>query len=126
MQEIKKFNNFDLHFQFEVKENVCFVNAQYIHPLKQVLVQSYVECFKQDSNIKAVIIFGSSVEFRCSSYSDLDICIERYDKEKSFRNYPEEYLEETDIVYWDSIGDRLRKEIGQKGIVVWDREGLYV
>ena len=126
MQDIKLFNHYDLHFQLEVKENVCFTNAKYIHPLKQKLVQSYVECFEKDRNIKAAIIFGSSVEFRCNSYSDLDICIERYDDEKGFRNYPDDYLEETDIVYWDSIGDRLREEIARKGIVVWDREGLYV
>lgn len=102
------------------------MNAQYIHPLKQNLVQSYVECFERDDNIKAVVIFGSSVEFRCNSNSDLDICIERYDGEKGFRDYPEEYLEETDIVYWDLIGDRLRKEIETKGIVVLDKEGCYV
>lgn len=125
MDSLKKFNNFDLHFRFEVKDNINFVNAQYIHPLKQTLVQSYVECFQQDSNIKTAIIFGSSVEFRCNSFSDLDICLERYDREKAFRNYPEEYLEDTDIIYWDCAGDRLRKEISQKGIVVWDKEGLY-
>lgn len=122
----KRFNHYELHFRFEVKEHIRFVNAQYIHPLKQKLVQSYVDRFAADSNMKAAIIFGSSVEFRCRSNSDLDICIERYDKEKPFRDYPDEYLEETDIVYWDALGDRLRSEIEKKGIVVWDREGSYV
>lgn len=66
------------------------------------------------------------MEFRCHSFSDLDICIERYNPEKRFRDYPKEYMEETDIVYSDSIGARLRQEIEQKGIVVFDREGTYV
>lgn len=123
---MKKYDHYDLHFRFEVKKGIHFINAQYIHPLKQQLVQNYTACFADDFNIKAVIIFGSSVEFRCHSFSDLDICIERYNTEKSFRNYPPEYTEETDIVYWDAIGERLKKEIEQKGIVVFDREGIYV
>lgn len=47
---LKKFNNYDLHFRFETKEGVHFENAQYIHPLKQKLVQSYVGCFGQNIN----------------------------------------------------------------------------
>lgn len=123
---MKKYNHYDLHFRFEVKDGIHFTNAQYIHPLKQQLVQSYTACFGRDPNIKAAVIFGSSVEFRCHSFSDLDICIERYNPEKGFRDYPKEYMEETDIVYSDSIGARLRQEIEQKGIVVFDREGTYV
>lgn len=121
-----KYNHYDLHFRFEVKDHIHFTNAQYIHPLKQQLVQSYTACFEHDRNIKAAVIFGSSVEFRCHSFSDLDICIERYDTEKAFRDYPPEYMEESDLVYWDAIGTRLKREIEQKGIVVFDREGLYV
>ncbi len=123
---MKKYNNYDLHFRFETKKGVDFLNAEYIHPLKQQLVQSYVTCFRQDPNVKTGIIFGSGVEFGCHSFSDLDICIERYDSERGFRNYPEEYMEETDIVYSDTVGSRLREEIEKKGSVVFDREGIYV
>ncbi|MCC8050099.1 MAG: hypothetical protein LIP10_05470 [Clostridiales bacterium] len=28
--------------------------------------------FEKDRNVKAVIVFGSAVEFRCNSYSDLE------------------------------------------------------
>ena len=35
-------------------------------------------------------------------------------------------MEETDIVYSDTVGSRLREEIEKKGIVVFDREGIYV
>lgn len=123
---MKKYNNYDLHFRFETKDNIDFLNAEFIHPLKQELVQTYVGCFKEDENIRAVIIFGSGVEFGCHSYSDLDMCIERFDEQKGFRNYPDNYLEETDIVYADVLGERLKKEIEEKGIVVYDKEGLYV
>lgn len=34
--------------------------------------------------------------------------------------------EAVDILYADSIGERLQKEIAEKGIVVYDREGCYV
>lgn len=121
---MRKYNNYDLHFVFETKDNISFLNMKYIHPLKQALVADYIREFQNDKNIKAVIIFGSSVEFRCNSYSDLDICIERYDTEKFF--HKKDDFEETDIVYIDSVGDRLRQEIEQKGIVVFDREGKYV
>ncbi len=123
---LKKYNHYDLQFRFEIKNGIHFTNAQYIHPLKQYLVQSYVTCFDRDLNVKAAVIFGSSVEFHCHSFSDLDICIERYDTEKGFRDYPQEYMEETDIVYFDAIGTHLKREIEQKGIVVFDREGAYV
>ncbi|MCD7716418.1 MAG: nucleotidyltransferase domain-containing protein [Lachnospiraceae bacterium] len=120
---MKTFNNYDLHFTFD-RKNSCirFANAEYIHPLKQDLVQTLQEDFKKDRNVKAVIVFGSAVEFRCNSYSDLDLCVERYD-EVPFHNNTEE---EIDLVYWDRIGDRLKKEIAEKGIVVYDREGQYV
>lgn len=63
--------------------------------------------------MKTAVIFGSSVEFHCHSFSDLELCIERYNTKKSFRDYPQEYMEEADIVYWDAIGARLKKEIEQ-------------
>lgn len=123
---MRRFDNYDLHFIFEVKKGIDYKNVQYIHPLKQELVGRYIECFEEDKNVKTAIIFGSSVEFYCNSYSDLDICIERYNTEKGFRNYPDKDMQERDIVYIDAMGERLRKEIEQKGIVVFDREEEYV
>ena len=32
-------------------------------------------------------------------------------RERGFRNYPEEYMEETDLVYFDEVGLRLKREI---------------
>ncbi|MCI8894444.1 MAG: hypothetical protein HFI41_07255 [Lachnospiraceae bacterium] len=37
---MRKYNNFDLHFIFERKnEEICFLHAEYVHPLKQELVE---------------------------------------------------------------------------------------
>lgn len=121
---MKTFNNFDLHFMFDLKnENIRFLNAEYVHPLKQELVQDLQTDFEQDENVKAVIVFGSAVEFRCNSYSDLDLCVERYHFDRMFHY---SVLDEIDLLYWDRIGERLKQEIAEKGIVVYDREGTYV
>ncbi len=124
---MKTYNNFDLHFTFERKhEGIRFRNAKYVHPLKQDLVQEFQEDFERDANIKAAIVFGSGVEFRCNSYSDLDLCIERYDTDKAFCYQAADDGAAVDIVYADRIGERLRREIEEKGIVVYDREERYV
>lgn len=124
---MRKYNNFSLHFTFWHKnEEINFLNAEYIHPLKQELVQEFQRDFEADGNVKAAIVFGSSVEFRCNSYSDLDLCIERYDTEKAFRYQAGSLDEAVDVLYADQLGERLRREIEEKGIVVYDREGCYV
>lgn len=124
---MKKYNNFDLHFRFDTKNGkINFLNAEYVHPLKQELVQELQRDFREDGNIKAAIVFGSGVEFRCNSYSDLDLCIERYDVGKAFHYQAGGHDEAVDVLYADQIGERLRREIAEKGIVVYDREGCYV
>jgi len=75
------------------------LNAEYVHPLKQELVQEFQRDFREDGNIKAAIVFGSSVEFRCNSYSDLDLCIERYDVGKAFHYQARGYDEAVDVRY---------------------------
>ena len=116
---MKKYNNFDLHFIFDRKnEKIRFLHAEYVHPLKQELVQAFQQDFQEDGNVKAAIVFGSGVEFRCNSYSDLDLCIERYDMEKPFSYNAGAAGEAVDVLYADRIGERLRREIEEKGIVV--------
>ena len=124
---MKKYNNFDLHFVFDLKnEKIDFLNAEYVHPLKQELVQEFQREFREDGNIKAAIVFGSGVEFRCNSHSDLDLCIERYDVGKAFHYQAGGFGEAVDVLYADQVGERLGREIAEKGIVVYDREGCYV
>lgn len=124
---MKKYNNFDLHFVFDLKnESIRFLHAEYVHPLKQELVQEFQQDFRNDANVKAAIVFGSGVEFRCNSYSDLDLCIERYETDKAFHYQAADDGQPVDVLYADRIGEKLRREIEEKGIVVYDREGVYV
>lgn len=124
---MKKYNNFDLHFLFDLKsERIQFLHANYVHPLKQDLVQELQQDFQRDSNVKTAIVFGSGVKFRCNSCSDLDICIERYSLDKPFHYQAGDDGSAIDVLYADQIGERLRREIEEKGIVVYDKEGAYV
>lgn len=87
------------------------MNAEYVHPLKQDLIQGFQEDFQKDSNILAVIVFGSGVEFRCNSYSDLDLLFERKDFNQYF-HFNDRYLNElVDVLYADQIGEHLKTEI---------------
>ncbi len=124
---MKKYNNFDLHFFFGFKnENIHFLNAAYIHPLKQDLVQELQQYFAADPNVTAAIVFGSGVEFRCNSHSDLDLCIEREDSAKPFRYGDVDGDPVVDLLYADQVNGRLLREIEEKGIVVYDKEGANV
>lgn len=75
---------FNLKFSCVVEEN-SFMNVNRIHPLKQQLVKDIVVEAKNDSEVKRIIIFGSSTRYDCDITSDLDICIDWkspcYDKE---------------------------------------------
>lgn len=124
---LKKYNNFDRHFIFDKKNDaIDFVNAEYVHPLKQDLIQGFQEEFQNDANVLAVIVFGSGVEFRCNSYSDLDLLFERKDCNQYF-HFSDRYINElVDVLYADQIGEHLKKEIEEKGIVVYDKEKAYV
>lgn len=48
----KKYNHFDLHFTFERKHaGIRFLHAEYVHPLKQDLVQEFQRDFKEDGSV---------------------------------------------------------------------------
>lgn len=63
--------------KFPVFEHCTFTNVQYINPLKQCDVQEIVTQLSKDAGVREIIVFGSAVEMRCSSYSDLDIFIDK-------------------------------------------------
>ena len=59
-------------WDFEILDCVNFMNCNRIHPLKQKEIQKLVNSCAEDNGLDALIIFGSSVEFRCSSKSDIE------------------------------------------------------
>ena len=65
-------NDFSNMWDFCVLEGVDFPYCNRVHPLMQRRVQALLKIMKEDSNIEKIILFGSSLEFCCSSFSDLD------------------------------------------------------
>ena len=75
---------------------------------------------KKDINIRKLVLYGSSLEFRCSSYSDIDIYIEKYDSEKKLAFLPELDCE-VDIITNLQPDNRLYQRIEQTGLLLFER-----
>lgn len=72
-------------WDFEILDGVSFMNCNRIHPLKQKEIQKLVNSCAEDNGLDALIIFGSSVEFRCNSKSDIDMVVIRMMVIKKYR-----------------------------------------
>ena len=59
-----------------VVDNPVAKNIEYIHPLKQKMVNDITNHARKDKFVKRIIVFGSAVTNRCTPFSDLDICID--------------------------------------------------
>lgn len=112
-------NNENL-WDFEVFDDVNFMNCNRIHPLKQHEVQMLAASCKKDPHIVELIVFGSAKEFRCNSFSDIDLVIVRDDGKCMA---PDEFAttkSELDILF--SIGERLKKILWEEGVTVYRRD----
>ncbi len=97
-----------------------------IFPSKQADVYRLIQYVSENSCIDNVIIFGSSVTWRCSVSSDIDIAVGADISEDDFvtlsglmRNVIDS---ECDILHLNSIkNEMLLNEIYTKGVVVYDR-----
>ena len=85
-------------WDFPVMDGVDFQDANRVHPLMQKRVERLIREFAKDPNIRKVILFGSSLEFRCNSAS----C-------------------EIDLISNLSPASRLYKEIEQTGLLLYER-----
>ena len=75
---------------------------------------------KKDGNIRKIVLFGSSLEFRCSSNSDIDLYIEKIDCNKPFVKEP--VLDcEVDILADLDHNSRLYRQIDQTGLILYER-----
>lgn len=75
-------NNVQNMWDYPVIEGVSSANANRVHPLMQHRVEKLIQEFYKDRNIRRPVLFGSSLEFRCSSASDIDLYVEKFDPEK--------------------------------------------
>lgn len=107
-------------WDFPVMDGVDFQDANRVHPLMQRRVERLIREFAKDPNIRRVILFGSSLEFRCNSTSDIDLYIEKYDSDKKLIDLPEIDCE-IDLVSNLSPASRLYKEIEQTGLLLYER-----
>lgn len=107
-------------WDFPVIEGVTFRNANRVHPLMQAQVEKLIHHIYKDKNIRRMVLFGSSLEFRCNSNSDIDIYIEKYDNEKKLGNLPELDCE-IDIITNLSPDSPLYHEIDNTGLLLFER-----
>ena len=115
-----------------VIKNPVAINLEFIHPLKQELVNVIVGRAIEDINVKKLIVFGSSITSKCNPFSDLDICIDW-----KIRSHDDDgvYVLETnafmkfislksngnvDILSYDDIENQSIKEAVDGGIVVYE------
>lgn len=107
-------------WDFPVMEGISFENANRVHPLMQRRVEKLLHGIAGDLNIRRAILFGSSLEFRCSSTSDIDIYIEKYDPEKKLASLPDIDCE-LDIITNLRPDNKLYQRIQETGLLLLER-----
>lgn len=100
---------------------VDFLHCNRVHPLMQARMQEILHILVQDDNIKKIVLYGSPIEFRCSSYSDIDLYIEKNDPNLPLKKEPVVDCE-IDLVMDLEHDSRLYQSIDQKGLLLYDRE----
>lgn len=113
-------NNTKNMWDFPVMNGVSFHNANRVHPLMQHRVEKIIHETLKDSNIRRLVLYGSSLEFRCSSSSDIDLYIEKYDPDKKLAFFPDLDCE-TDIITNLSSNHKLYQVIEQTGLLLFER-----
>ena len=113
-------NRMEEMWDFPVMEGVDFPNANRVHPLMQRRVEKLIRHLRQDENIKRAALIGSSLEFRCSSYSDIDLYLEKHEKGKKLEPLPEVGCE-VDIITDLPPESVLYREIDAKGLLLFER-----
>ena len=102
------------------------VDIRRVFPTKQKVVKKINENFKNDKRIACIILFGSSVTFRCNQNSDLDLMVRLNNKQDSneIKNEISEKIQElydwnSDIIWYDRIekSDRIYQNI-LKGVQI--------
>lgn len=106
---------------FEITNSKPYKNNDKIHPIHQNDVQKILETLKEYSEVKSVVVFGSSVEETCNYQSDIDIYVE-LKKDINIKKYNID----TPVDYWTNytVCPEILKEIKKKGVVVYDSQNI--
>ena len=96
-----------------------FQNIHRIFPLKQKAVYDLIEVCRKDSNIKKIIVFGSSTTAACNPWSDIDVYFEM---DKMPQHYPIVGNPQHNFDKWCNFtaSEKLLNEINKKGVVVYE------
>ncbi len=97
-----------------------------INPVKQVYVDKICDAAKESGIVNRLFIFGSAITEQCDGESDLDICVDTdcADNNRAlFRLYVQisricDY--NCDILTYSKLGEKIRNEIDQKGVLVYE------
>lgn len=113
IKELAKFSNeFDLKYGQIVKEQI--ENAKEI-----ILESSYFP------RIKKILLFGSAAENKRTLFSDIDIAVEfdKIDLSESTQFRIKTYVnDDIDIQVYNVLPDKIKKEIDEKGKVLYERQ----
>ncbi len=113
-------DNFKNMWDFPVMDGISFQKANQVHPLMQARVEKLISHFREDPNVKKLVLFGSSIKFSCNSCSDIDLYIEKYEKDGKLLPLPElDY--EIDIITNLPADSRLYREIDHTGLLLLER-----
>ena len=113
-------NHAEQMWDFPVKDGVSFKLANRVHPLMQAGVEKVLQEISRDRNVRRLVLFGSALEFRCNSYSDLDLYIEKENSGQKLEHLPELDCE-IDIITNLSPDSRLYQEIERTGLLLFER-----
>lgn len=106
------------HRKWKICIDNPFMNCEYVHPLQQKRVAELVEHLKNDNNVNAIVIFGSSVTSRCHTESDVDIYCDITEKKRVINKYLDfPYDLFTNI----SISNEFLSEIMNTGVMVYQK-----
>ena len=112
-------------WDFEIMDGINFKFSNHVHPLMQKRVQNLLQNLSNDMNVKKIVLFGSSLEFRCNSNSDIDLYVEKEDVEVPLSANLDIDCE-VDIVTNLDKDSNLYKEIMRKGLLLFERKNLCV
>ena len=96
--ESKRYNR----YKFPVVVNTDMQNIAYVHPLKQKVVAELYDTFKC-TNVK-LILFGSSINMRCTVFSDLDIAV---------------YIEDTSVERMAEVSEKIQLLTDWDADIIW-------
>ena len=116
------FNHFEDKYIFDNYSTYNYANIDRVHPLKQQEVGEIIDCLKMDDNVCYIVIFGSSVDFSCNSFSDIDVYVQLNDVEKPLKIKPN-VRSEVDYIYNLDENNQLFIEIERTGVLVYERGG---